>query len=223
MTRGVARQSVAISAGIPIEEEFALPRVAFRTLAATFMLCAAGVSAPSLSGAHADLIDLDACNLSPLSQPFAPWGDYSEYEPAPGGAFEQADDSGWTLTGGAHVVAGGDPYDSTGTPSLFSLALPAGAQASSPLACVDAAYPSARFFIGGSGLVAVSVIDGGTPILAGVAVGTGQWLPSPGMLTSAAVFSAFADGSAQVSLQFTALAGDVRIDDVWIDPWCRGG
>ncbi len=200
-----------------------MSRVARRTLATIFMLWALIAAAPFLSAAHADLINFAACNLSPLSRPFAPWGDYAQYELAPGGDFEQAGDSGWTLTGGARVVAGSEPYDSTGTPGSFSLAMPAGAQASSPLTCVDAAYPSARFFIAGSGVVAVSVVDGGVPIPAGVAVGLGRWLPSPVMLTSAAVLSAFSGGSAQVSLRITALAGDVELDDVWVDPWCRGG
>jgi hypothetical protein len=87
---------------------------------------------------------------------------------------------------------------------------------------VDAAYPTIRFFIAGSGLVAVNIVDGDLVIPAGVAVAGGEWSPSPVMLTSSAVLGALSGGTAEVSLSFTGLAGNPRIDDVFIDPYCRG-
>jgi hypothetical protein len=42
------------------------------------------------------------------------------------------------------------------------------------------------------------------------------------MLTDSALVAATSDGSAQVSLRLTALSGDVRVDDVFVDPWNRG-
>jgi hypothetical protein len=168
--------------------------------------------------AQADVINLSACNLSPLSQPFAPWLDASSYELAPGGDFES---SSWTLTGGAQRVPGSEPFAATGTLGSASLSLPAGASAESPVTCVDAAYPTIRFFTSGTGLVEVSVVYGDVTLPASVAVATGDWSPSPLMLTSSALVAATSDGSAQVSLRLTSLLGDVHVDDVFVDPWNR--
>jgi hypothetical protein len=175
------------------------------------------------------LVNLNTCNLSALSQPFAPWLDFSNYELAPGGDFERSKSPGgdfassvWTLAGGAKLVAPSEPYAATGTLGSFSLSLPAGSSAQSPLTCVDAAYPSIRFFIAGKGSVAVNVVDGSSVIPAGVALAGGGWSPTPVMLTSSAVLGALSGGTAQVSLTFTGLSGDPEIDDVFIDPWNRG-
>jgi hypothetical protein len=195
-----------------------------RTVSVACTLGATALFAPLVSDAQANVgsptssVNLNTCNLSALSQPFAPWLDFADYELAPGGDFER---SMWTRTGGAKLVAGSEPYAATGTLGSFSLSLPAGSSAQSPLACVDAAYPSIRFLIAGEGSVAVNVVDGGLVIPAGDAVAGGGWLPTPVMLTSSAVLGALSGGTAQVSLTFTALSGSPRIDDVFIDPWGR--
>jgi hypothetical protein len=170
------------------------------------------------AAAQADVIDLSACNLSPLSQPFAPWLDPASYELAPGGDFESA---GWELTGGATRVPGSEGFAVTGALGSWSLSLPAGASAQSPTTCVDAAYPTVRMFVSGTGVVAVSVVYGNIVLPAGVAVAAGGWSPSPVSLTSSALVAATSDGSAPVSLRLTTLAGDVRVDDVFVDPWNR--
>jgi len=64
------------------------------------------------------------CGDPSLSQPFAPWLDYSSYELAPGGDFET---STWALSGGAAIVPGSEPYAATGTLGQYSLSLPTGA------------------------------------------------------------------------------------------------
>jgi hypothetical protein len=178
---------------------------------------AAGVLlvAPS---AQADLVDLSACNSNTLSQPFLRWGDPSSYELAPGGAFSGP---AWTLSGRASLVAGGEPWAVTGTPSRSSLSLPAGSSATSPQTCVSAAYPTVRYFVGGSGLLAVSVVYDGVAIPAGVAVAGGGWAPSPVAVTASAVTGALNGGTAQVSLRFTSLLGTPKVSDVFIDPWGR--
>lgn len=197
-----------------------------RTVSVACALGTAAFLAPIVSSARADAvnsaspINLNPCSLSPVSQPFARWLDFSHYELAPGGDFET---STWTLTGGAELVAGSDPYAATGTPGHYSLSLPAGSSAQSPQACVDAAYPTIRFFIAGQGLVAVNVVAGGLVIPAGVAIGAGEWSPSPVELTSSAVAGALSGGTAQMSVTFTTLLGHPRIDDVFIDPWGHGG
>lgn len=172
-----------------------------------------------VSAAQADLANLSACNGSPLGQPFAPWLDPASYELAPGGDFES---SSWTLTGGSHLVAGSESYGATGTLGSQSLSLPAGSSAESPPTCVDAAYPTVRFFIAGSGAVAVSVVDGSLTIPAGIAVASGNWQPTPIMLTNSAALAALSGGTAEMSLRLTALSGAPQVDDVFIDPWNRG-
>jgi hypothetical protein len=169
--------------------------------------------------ARANVINLNPCNGAALSQPFAPWLDPAWYELAPGGDFEQ---STWTLSAGAHLVSGSEPYEATGSLGSSSLELPAGSSAESPTTCVDAAYPSVRFFIAGTGSVIVSVVAGGIAIPAGIAIAGPGWQPTPVMLTSAAVLAALYDGVAPVSLRIQALTGDPQVDDVYVDPWCRG-
>jgi hypothetical protein len=192
---------------------------AFRRLLGSISILAALVLVCSASAAQADIVNLSACNAAPLSQPFLPWLDPASYELAPGGDFES---STWTLSGGAQRVAGSEPFAATGSVGSWSLDLPAGSSAESPSTCVDAAYPTIRFFVSGNGLVAASVVYGDLTIPAGVALATGAWQPTPVMLTDSAVVAATSDGSAQVSLRLTALSGDVRVDDVFVDPWNRG-
>ena len=169
--------------------------------------------------AHADPVNLNPCNDAALSQPFAPWADVSWYELAPGGDFESLE---WSFHGGAQLVAGSEPYASTGELGGFSLSLPDGASVESSLTCVDAAYPSIRLFIAGTGSVAIDVLSGGLDIPCGVAVAGGRWLPTPVMVTSSALMAALSGGTAEVSLRLKALSGNPQVDDVWVDPWNRG-
>jgi hypothetical protein len=191
------------------------------TVAVACTLGAAALLTPSIADAVSPtpVVGLNACNLSALSHPFAPWLDYASYELAPGGDFES---STWSLTGGAKLVAGSEPYAATGTLGSSSLSLPAASSAQSPPTCVDATDPSIRFFIAGIGSVAVHLVEGSSMIPAGVAVAGGEWAPTPEMLTSSAALGATSGGTAQVSVVLTALSGSSRIDDVFIDPWSRG-
>jgi hypothetical protein len=187
----------------------------------TVMIALGVTSAVALyaPAAQADLVNINPCNGAALSTPFAPWADPSSYELAPGGDFESAD---WSLTGRAALVVGSDPFAATGTLGATSLSLPAGSSAQSPPTCVDAAYPTIRFFASGTGAMAIGVKYDGLYLPAGVAVVLGGWQPSPLMLTSSALPAAVAGGTADVSLVLTTLTGNVRVDDVFIDPWNRG-
>jgi hypothetical protein len=163
-------------------------------------------------------VSLSTCNSNNLSQVFQPWVDPSNYELAPGGDFERGS-APWTLSGGARLVRGGEPFAVTGTLGSTALSLPAGATAVSPSTCVTAAYPDLRFFIAGSGTVQVSVIYGNTVIPAGTVPAGGDWAPGPIAVTGSAVAGAENGGTAQVSIALTALSGNPLIDDVYIDPW----
>jgi hypothetical protein len=181
------------------------------------------------ASAHAALISTDACDNAPLTQPFAQFADSNDYKLVPGGDFEGSL-TGWTLSGGAHAVAGSEPFGATGKVGNLSMYLPAGASVQSPYTCVDAAYPSFRFFGRNNGLlsiVAVSIVYK-EPLVGPVAVpiGTvalsGSWAPSSQMLTLSAV-QGIVNGlltgkTPQVALRFTAVTGSSQIDDVYIDP-----
>lgn len=212
---------VHASESILFHQEPALSYQGTRVLGGVLLTIALAILAASLrvTAARADVINLNPCNDAVLTQPFARWADPSRYELAPGGDFEN---STWTLGAGAERAPGSEPYAATGSLGSWSLELPAGSSAQSPSTCVDAAYPSVRFFIAGPGAVSVSVVAGGIAIPAGVAVAGPGWQPTPVMITTSAVLAALSDGVAQVSFQVTSLSGDPRIDDVYIDPWCRG-
>jgi hypothetical protein len=192
-------------------------RRVFGGLSTLFAVGVVGAVALPPAVAQADL--LGSCTPSAVTQPFAAWGDSASYELVPGGDFES---SSWTLSGGAQRVAGSEPYAVTGTLGSWSLSLPAGASAQSPSTCVDASYPTARFFISGSGVVALSVVDDGIEIPAGVAIAPGSWQPTPVLLTESPLLGLLSGGTAKVSLELTTVLGDPQIDDVFIDPWNRG-
>ena len=195
------------------------------TVSVVCTLGAADLLAPTVSVAGADPVGstpstgINTCSVSALSQPFAPWLDYAEYELAPGGDFES---SSWTLAGGAERVAGSEPFAVTGTLGSSSLSLPPGSSAQSPLTCVDVTDPAIRFFVAGTGSVAVNVVDGSSVIPVGVVASGGGWAPTPVVLTNSAVLGAPSGGTAQVAVAFSGVSGNPRVDDVFVDPWSRG-
>ncbi|HEY1519809.1 MAG TPA: hypothetical protein VGL69_18030 [Solirubrobacteraceae bacterium] len=194
-------------------------RRVYGSLSIACAIGAVGAVVLPVSAAQAGLLNPGSCKTSALSQAFAPWGDSASYELVPGGDFEI---SSWSLSGGAQRVSGSEPYAATGKLGAWSVSLPAGASAESPATCVDTSDPTIRFFMAGSGVVAVSVVYAGLPIPAGVAIAPGGWQPTPVMLTESPLLGLLLGGSAQVSLQLTTVLGDPQVDDVFIDPWNRG-
>jgi hypothetical protein len=95
------------------------------------VLAAAAFSVPA---ANAGLIDglLGGNCPSGGTQVFAPWGDLAHYYLGPNGSFEFGS-YGWSLSGGASIVSGNEPFLPTGT---HSLALPSGSSALSPAVCL---------------------------------------------------------------------------------------
>jgi hypothetical protein len=158
------------------------------------------------------------CTGRVLSEPFARWNDSASYFPAPGGTFE-AGAPGWTLTGGASVQAGGNTFLSGGS----SLALPAGSSATTPAICVDLGSPTLRAFTSAQrGTVVVSVIAVGLALPVGVISASGSWQPTPAMLfLTNALGILSATGTTSASFRFTAVGGDARVDDVYVDPYRR--
>lgn len=185
------------------------------------------------AAADAALIETAACDDAPLSQPFARWGDDAHYKLAPGGDAEGAL-TGWSLAGGARVVAGSEPFAATGRLGASSLSIPAGGSVTTAATCVNAAYPSFRFFAKSSGgllgLLPALKVDlvyrDGLLGLVAVPVGTvlpsSTWRPTPVFLTASALGAAVAGGEVPLALRFTSLAGTWQVDDVFVDPYKRG-
>jgi hypothetical protein len=184
-----------------------------------------GIAVLSGAPARAALISTDACDNATLSTPFSAWNDSSQYKLVPGGSFENGV-SGWTFSHGAAIVAGSEPFGATGSVGSSSVDLPAGGSVTSPFTCVDAAYPSFRFFGRNNSLlstVAVSVVYkeplvGDVALPVGVVALSGAWKPSAQMLTASVVTGLLSGGTANVALRFTALTGNSQIDDVFVDP-----
>jgi len=194
------------------------------SIALTGALASIAIAVVSCAPAQAALVSTSACNESPLSQPFLKWGDSSSYELVPGGDFEGSLE-GWSLSAGAQRAAGSEPYGATGSVGSYSLNLPAGSSAQSPFTCVDAAYPSFRFFAHNDTLLANVVVQvvyrtplGTVALPLGAVALSGKWQPTLPMLTGSVVTGLLSGGTAEVSLRFTALLGTSQIDDVFIDP-----
>ena len=188
--------------------------------AVTAGIALAGLPATS----SAALITTGACDNSTLSQPFAKYGDSNQYKLVSGGDFEGSL-SGWTLSGGARVVSGGNPNGSSG----HSLYLPAGASVTTPFTCVNAAYPSFRLFAKNDTLLSAIVpqIVYKLPLLGDLAlpIGAGalspNWSPTLPLLTASVVTGVLNGGTAQVALKFTAALGPSQVDDIYVDPMMR--
>lgn len=87
----------------------------------------------------------ETCSDPTLEQPFSALGDSRDYVLAPGGDFADPAAPGWSLEGGAVVVSSTDPFELGAGGDSYSLSLPTGASATSPLMCVDLRFPTMRF------------------------------------------------------------------------------
>ncbi len=160
-----------------------------------------------------------ACDANAVTaKTFGPWLDQANYKAAPGGDFEAGSPS-WALTGGAKIVAGNASQQVGGAGDISSLELPPGASATSPASCVGLAEPTIRMFAKGpvTGLVLTTAVYGnGIAVPAGVATG-GPWSPTLPMLTGLGLLGK------QFSIRVTNIGvSTMRVDDVYIDPYCRG-
>lgn len=169
-----------------------------------------------------------ASGCDTASKVFAPWGDYSNYLLVPGGAFE-ASTPAWSLSGGARVVGGNEPFYLRNAADTRSLYVPAGGSALSPTVCFGLGDWHARFLVRNVGstrgslkvdvavkslLGLVSILDGGT------VSGTGVWAPSPRIgLTFTNLCSLL--GVRAISFRFRAMGTGAafQVDDVYLDPF----
>ena len=194
------------------------------TAVATAAVFAAPASAGILTASASD------CGDETLSKPFAQFGDTANYKRVRNGSFETGT-TGWTLTRGAKVVTGNEPWKVGGSSHAKSLVLPAGSSAISPVSCVGLAEPTLRFFakknraaLLGISTLAVTVhvktsLGLVVPVPIGGVLGNGQWKPTPAMLIVANLLPLLPGDRTPVAFQFTPVLGDWQIDDVYVDPF----
>jgi hypothetical protein len=162
------------------------------------------------------------------SQVFSPWNDSNAYYLGPNGGFESGS-NGWSLSGGASVVSGNQPFFASGSHSLI---LPSGSTATSPVICLGPKNVAIRMFgadVGGtdSGLHVRVLWYGLLNMLLGssdyntFASGNG-WAPTSSV-TSTGGFNLLVPivGSTSARLQLSPIGSvsNWRIDDVYVDPW----
>jgi hypothetical protein len=151
-------------------------------------------------------------------QPFLAWGDSNDYVLATGGSFEPGSPA-WALTGGAAVVSDNAPNPLDPAGSSSALALPSGASALSPCTTSPHIVGLVRLWARNVGnpfsALRVDVLVRGNAYPAGIFAADGTWRPSP-MLSALMPHSMGATG---FQVRLTALGGDFRVDDVYIDPY----
>ena len=110
------------------------------------LVAASAVTLAAAAPANAGLLVASAenCQPQPASQVFLRWLDPLRYEEAPGGRAESA--TGWTLSGGARIVSGNEPWKVGGGSDAKSLQLPRGSRATTGVMCVGIGHPVMRFF-----------------------------------------------------------------------------
>jgi hypothetical protein len=195
--------------------------LAVATVFASFATSAAPAGAGVLVTSARD------CAAIALSQPFAQFGDDAWYTGVPGGSFEAAGPA-WSLTGGAKVVAGNEPWYVGG--GTRSLSLPAGATATSPAMCVGLGEPTLRYFakaqslLGLTGAMTVEVLTEtslgqvvSVPLLPGALTNTWR----PGLITPvvANLLPLLPGEKTAVAFRFRAVTGNWGLDDVYVDPY----
>jgi hypothetical protein len=158
------------------------------------------------------------CAGQTYEQPFLPWVDPASYVLAPGGSLEGGA-GGWTLSGGAAVVSGNEPFHIHGSGETSSLSLPAGSRATTSQMCATLLHPDLRFVARNTGsplsLLMVEILFPG-PFGNSMALPTA---PLPFAVNALAVASA--QGSIPIAFRFTPLGhgGNWQIDDVYVDPY----
>jgi hypothetical protein len=192
-------------------------------------ITAVAASLLAVPAANAGLLDpvtqlvLPTCGT--IAYPFAQFGDRHAYYPFSNNGFESGT-NGWSLSGGAYVGFGNEPWYANGWGSR-SLTLPPGASATSPGFCINLLDPAVRMFTRGSagGDLQIQVVFRGlTGNITGILnyaeeTGSGAWSPSDRVSSSLAL--PLLTSSAQIRV--TAKSGTWQVDDAFVDPWITGG
>ena len=165
-----------------------------------------------------------------LSQIFAPFGDTAYYTPVSNSGLENGL-GGWTLGGGAAVVADNEPWY-VGGAGTHALDLPNGSSAVTAPICIDPTYPYFRFFAknvnanGANLQVEVLSYDNTGRVQKTQAVydtsSAAGW-QATGKFNITVFSGTIVTGAAPVAFRFVPMgkSAHFRIDDVYVDPWSR--
>jgi hypothetical protein len=169
-------------------------------------------------------VDTSSCSNPEFSQPFSSWKDRNEYTLAPGQTAGDFNGAGWTLTGGARIVA---TTLADGSRSEV-LDVPSGGTAVSPPMCVTNAYPTARAMVrdvvGGAGVQTDVVYTNngawGTPIVTGAIHGPGSsWGASPIINIHPGKSAGWQE--ARFAFVGSGTGNDTQVYDFYVDPRLR--
>lgn len=199
-----------------------------------FALLATVATMAVAAPARADEGSLLGCGDT-ATHPFARWLDPLPYTLAPDGGFERGA-QGWTLAGGARVVAGNEPFGLA--PGSNSLYLPERSSATSPPMCVGLVLPIVRFASRGGELLGNLKVEvlytnlfGGRSsieLLPGALPTGSTWAPTLPLLQFGGLVNALTLNGVTTDVQFRFTprgvfgGGDWRIDSVYVDPWKSG-
>jgi hypothetical protein len=167
-----------------------------------------------------------ACSYPEAEQVFAPWKDKGCYQLAPDGGLAEGG-NGWTLEGGAELVADPDARTHDGAQEETAVSLPFGSSATSPPVCVDPTTPDFRFMMRNvgdkGGKLRVTVTYENTVKVtkarnADVHADKNEWLPTPPLKLET-------EGEAERVARITFTAKDPKstylVDDLYVDPFAR--
>jgi hypothetical protein len=194
----------------------------FMSLAA--LLAAAALAIPASASAGPLVATATRCADQSLGQPFLPWADVASYTLHPGGDFERK--TGWALDG-ASIVAGNEPAFVGSANDSHSLAIPAGATATSTSLCVGIEHPDMRFFATSSNPAASLSVDvlfedamgNVQSARIGLVTGVSRWTPTAPFPLVVNLLPLLPDSRTAVAFRFSASGGSFRIDDVYVDPY----
>jgi len=172
-----------------------------------------------------------ACPYTGAEQVFKPWGDQHHYVLAPDGGFE-AGAAGWSLSGGAEVVAGNESHYLNDVGDSRSLSLPAGSSAASPPICMSLDTPIFRMVARNSGTPSSRLRVEATYRLLGLVktktvstVTAGSaWAPTQQMstvLTLSTIIGTLIPSAIQIRITPLDSGGRWQVDDLYIDPFAR--
>ena len=201
-----------------------------RFAAAVGAAVAAALLVVPVAGADLGLTQAVLPNCGPTIYPFAQFGDPNAYYSFPNNGFENGSTS-WTLTGGASVGKGNEPWNVNGS-GKSSLTVPAGASAASPLVCINLLAPDWRMFArsnaANGALHAQIVFYGVTGNVTGILnvadlnpAGYSAWQPTSTISSLLAL--PLLTRYAQLRLNSNATSGSWQVDDIFVDPWASRG
>lgn len=192
----------------------------FLRLCGVAAVCVFAFSVAGTDKSYAGLLTGGYCPGA--TQAFAQFGDTRLYTFGTNGGLELGS-YGWSLSGGASVVGGNEPYYLHSQYDSHSLSLPEGSSATTPSMCMGTSSTVIRFMYRGTGELRVQVVERN---LLGFVIGvldwttisgTSSWDPSPTILNLDSLLGLV--GASSVQLRFTQVSGSSGVDDVFVDPW----